>query len=387
MSEVLQRIEKTGPFLVEAAADCEAAGRLTDDVADRLRWTGVTRMLQPSDFGGAEAHPAEFFEAVMAVGAHSGAAGWVSGVVGVHPWELGLVDPSVQEQIWGEDADTWIASPYAPMGTARPEGDGWVLSGRWSFSSGTDHCQWIVLGGFVTDAEGQITDRSKAVRHFILPRSDYTIVPDSWNVMGLEGTGSNDIVIDGAYLPAERVVDPEALPGRERRSGNPLYRLPLATMFAGAITAGTLGLAQGALDSFVEDARVRVDSRGASASTNPYQLSVLGEASADIAASRLQFLTDINRVYDIAASGAEITPAVRLELRRNQVRSVRRAIAAVESLFIHAGGSSLRREHAFQRFWRDLHAAANHSSNSAEPMYQGYGLNLFGQPVPPGIKY
>lgn len=387
MSEVLQRIAKAGDLLAETSAACESAGRLTDEVADKLRWTGVTRMLQPKEFGGEEAHPVDFFEAVMSVGARSGAAGWVSGVVGVHPWEIALAPHSVQEQIWGDDVDTWIASPYAPMGTARPDGDGWRLSGRWSFSSGTDHCQWIVLGGFVTDADGHIADRSTAVRHFILPRSDYTIVDGSWEVMGLEGTGSKDIVIDGAWLPAERVIDPEALPGRAARADNPLYRLPLATMFAGAITASTLGLAQGALDTFIEDARVRVDSRGAAAVNNPFQLSVLGEASADIAASRLQFLDDIKRVYDAAAAGHEVTSALRLELRRNQVRSVRRSIASVESLFIHAGGGALRRQGALQRFWRDLHAAANHSSNSAEPMYQGYGLDLFGQPVPPGIKF
>ena len=116
-------------------------------------------------------------------------------------------------------------------------------------------------------------------------------------------------------------------------------------------------------------------------------MTTLGAAAADIDASRVQFLNDIKRVYDVAAAGAEVTPALRLEVRRNQVRAVRRAVEAVDDLFLHAGGSSLRRDQPFQRFWRDLHAGANHGSNTAEPTYEGYGLHLFGQPIPPGIRY
>ncbi|MCD4526589.1 hydroxylase [Nocardioides sp. cx-173] len=386
MTEVLERIEKQGDFLAESGPECERLGRLTDEVADRIRWTGVTRLLQPAEFGGDEVHPVEFFEAVLAVGARSGAAGWVSSVVGVHPWEMAMCDHDLQQAVWGEDPDTWIASPYAPMGRAKPEGEGWLLSGRWSFSSGTDHCQWIFLGGMLTDADGVVADPARAVRHFILPRSDYEIVADSWDVIGLEGTGSKDIVIKDAYISPDRLVDPQALPSAELRRTNPLYRMPFPTMFSGAITAGTLAIAEGALHAFVEHTRERVDARGAAVAGSPHQLAVLGAASSDIAASRLQFLNDINRVYEAGAKDA-LTPALRLEVRRNQVRSVRRAVDAVDELFMHAGGGALRRDLPFQRFWRDLHAAMNHINNAAELTYEGYGLQLFGQPVPAGVRY
>lgn len=389
MGEVRERIEQAGKFFAENAAANEELGRLTDEVADKIRWTGAARMLQPVEFGGYEAHPVEFMEALMELGTYSGAAGWVAGVVGVHPWEIGQVDHSVQEAIWGEDPDTWIASPYAPMGRARPEGDGWVLSGRWSFSSGTDHCRWAVLGGLLTDANGDVMRNGNPGRHFILPRSDYTIVEDSWDVIGLEGTGSKDVIVDGAFLPKERVVELEKLPETAPSLGRTatLYKMPFSTMFSGIIAAGTLGLACGALEAFVDYARDRIDHAGSAAVTNPHLLAVLGAASADVAASRLQFLNDINRVYDLVDSGAEASAALRLEVRRNQVGAVRRAVDAIDALFLHAGGSSLRRDQPFQRFWRDLHAAANHASNTAEPTYEGYGLHLFGQPIPPSIKF
>ena len=389
MLDVRERIDKVGDFFEESGAACEQLGRLTDEVADRLRWTGVVRMLQPVEFGGAEVHPVEWFEAVLDIGSRSGAIGWVASVVGVHPWEMAQVDHRVQEAVWGEDPDTWIASPYAPLGRARPEGDGYVLSGRWPFSSGTDHCQWIFLGGMLTDADGHVAEPGQAQRHFILPRSDYEIVADSWDVIGLEGTGSKDIVVRDAYVPAERVVWLDSLPAKRAELGrtNPLYAMPFPIMFSGAIAAGSLAITLGGLRAFNDFTRDRVDARGLAAVENPHQMAALGEASADIAASRLQFLNDINEVYKLAESGREITAAVRLEVRRNQVRLVRRAVDALDRLFLHAGGGSLRRQAPLQRFWRDAHAAVNHASNVAEPMYEGYAKNLFGLPIPPSIRY
>jgi len=388
MTEVRERIAKISDFLVENGAACEALGRLSDEAAEKLRWTGVVRMLQPVEFGGDEVDPVEFFEAVLDIGSRAGSIGWVSSVVGVHPWEMAQVDHSIQEAIWGEDPDTWIASPYAPMGRLRPDGDGYVANGRWSFSSGTDHCSWIILGAMITDADGNV-DRTKAPVHIILPRADYEIVPDSWQVIGLEGTGSKDIVIRDAYIPAERVVVPEDLPAKALELGrtNPLYRMPFAMMFSGAIAAGSLAISLGALRTFEDLARERVDAKGVAAASNPHQLVTLGEASADIEASRLQFLNDINEMHKLAVKGVEISASARLAVRRNQVRSVRRSMNAVDQLFLHAGGGSLRRDQPFQRFFRDMHAAMNHANNSAEPIYEGYGRNLFGLPVPPGIRY
>ena len=73
---------------------------------------------------------------------------------------------------------------------------GLSLTGEWQYSTGTDHCDWIILGGLVTNADGGF-DGFPDVRHFVLPRSDYEIVEDSWHVMGLAGTGSKNIRIDG----------------------------------------------------------------------------------------------------------------------------------------------------------------------------------------------
>src|SRR5699024_10738727 len=128
------------------------------------------------------------------------AAGWVSGVVGVHPWQLAMADPRVQDEGWGADDNTWMASPYMPDGMAIPIEGGYRMGGRWGFSSGTDHCQWAFLGAMKCDADGNVAD-PPTMLHVVIPRSEYWIVEDSWDVVGLRGTGSKDLVIDETFVP------------------------------------------------------------------------------------------------------------------------------------------------------------------------------------------
>jgi alkylation response protein AidB-like acyl-CoA dehydrogenase len=380
MTALLDRVEELADLLVEQAEEADALGHLPDRTHKALREAGIVRALQPRDFGGAEKHPREFFEAVLAVGARSASAGWVSSVVGVHSFEIAQGSRQVQQEIWGEDPDTWVASPYAPIGRAKPVDGGWSFSGRWPFSSGTDLCDWVVLGGMLTDESGAV--RADGLRHFILPRSDYTILHDSWNVVGLKGTGSKDVVIDGAFVPHHRLIDPADLASgaaaeQAGRGDVPLYRMPFHCMFSGAITAGTLAAAEGGLAAWLAYTRTRVSTRGITAATEPRQLNALGEAAADLQASRLQFLGDIERLYDAAASGRP-SLELRAEVRRNQVRVSRRAGEAVDRLVAQAGGSAMRVDNPIQRFWRDLHVALGHGANVAEQVYQATGAVAFG---------
>lgn len=388
--EVRDRIAPLAESLAKDAVECDRMGQLTPLSADALRSTGVVKMLQPAEFGGTESTPREFMEAVIELSAHSPSVGWVAGVVGVHPHEVALADHRLQSEIWGDDPDTWIASPYAPMGKARPVEGGYILNGHWVFSSGTDLCQWVTIGGFITEADGEsVTDRR--ARHFALPRSDYEIVPDSWNVVGLRGTGSKDLIVRDAFVPAYRVIDTEeitdgsaasSLPGRDNR----LYAMPRNVMFAGAVSAATLGICSGLLEAFIELTRTR-DGRYGKSSLDPYQLASLGQAAADIDASICHFLADIDRVYEQCVTGQTTPLSLRAEVRRNQVRATNRAVDAAATLFKVAGGVSLREDLDLERLWRDSQSAIHHIQNVQEPIFQAWGLDYFGHPVPASIKF
>ncbi|MCD9199827.1 acyl-CoA dehydrogenase family protein [Aeromicrobium wangtongii] len=374
--------------LLEADAPVsEELGRVSDEVAAELRASGVVRMLQPKDFGGFEDHPTDFLRVVHAIGQRNGAAGWVAGVVGVHPHELAQGSVEMQREIWGDDPDTWVASPYAPMGRARPVDGGYMFSGRWPFSSGTDHCQWVMIGGLITDQEGNVTDRETI--HFVIPRADYEIMHDSWNVMGLRGTGSKDIVVKDAFVPSHRLIRTNPVTdgsaGQVAGRDVPLYAMPRNVVFSGAITTATIALAQGTLASYVAWTRQR-SSRFGSASADPFQLSALGPAAADIDASFRHVLHDMDRAFDIVSSGRLLTLGERAEIRRNQVAASHRAAEAADQLFKVSGGSQIHAAHPMQRMWRDCQSALHHVQNYSGPLFQAYGLNHFGGQIPAAVK-
>jgi 3-hydroxy-9,10-secoandrosta-1,3,5(10)-triene-9,17-dione monooxygenase len=380
--EVVRKVADIAPRLAATAAETEQLGKLADESVKLMREAGVMRLLQPADFGGYAAHPRDFAEAVMAVAAQCGSTGWVCGVGGVHPWEMALMDRKLQEEVWGENPDTWIASPYAPQGVATPADGGYILRGRWNFSSGTDHCDWIFLGALVGDADGRPAEPMTAL-HVVLPRSDYTIVEDSWDVIGLCGTGSKDIVVDGAFIPGYRTVEAEEVAAgglAAERAGRTeaVYRLPFWAMFPLGITAAVIGIAEGALAAHIAYQRDRVSAMGTRIKDDPYVLYAISEAAAEIAASRTQLLDGISRLYDLVDAGEEITFEDRAVVRRNQTRSAWRAVAAVDEIFARSGGNAVRRHNVMQRFWRDAHVGLQHAIHIPGGIYHATALTMMG---------
>jgi 3-hydroxy-9,10-secoandrosta-1,3,5(10)-triene-9,17-dione monooxygenase len=380
--DVVRQVEEVAAQLAATAEETERLGKLSDESVKLVRQAGVMRMLQPTEFGGCAAHPCDFAEAVMAVAKVCGSTGWVCGVGGVHPWEMALMDRGLQTEVWGADPDTWIASPYAAQGVATPTDGGYILKGRWNFSSGTDHCDWIFLGALVGGADGKPAQPPKAL-HVVLPRADYTIVEDSWDVIGLCGTGSKDIIVDGAFIPAYRTIDTEEVfsgEGVAERAGrtDTVYKLPFWAMFPLGITAAVIGISEGALAAHLDYQRGRVTAMGTKIKDDPYVLYAISDAAAEIAASRTQLLDGIGRLYDLADAGRPITFEDRSLMRRNQVRSAWRAVAAVDEIFARSGGNAVRRQNVMQRFWRDAHVGLQHAIHTPGTLYHSTALTSMG---------
>ncbi|MER7692000.1 hydroxylase [Streptomyces sp. NPDC097610] len=387
--EVVQRVGQYGPKLAELAPGNEKLGKLSDETVGLLRSAGVLRLLQPVKFGGYAAHPRDFAEAVMAVARHDGAAGWVCGVVGVHPWEAAQMDPRVAQEIWGENPETWIASPYMPNGIAEPVDGGYVLSGRWPFSSGTDHADWVFLGALVGDGKGRPASPPQ-VLHVILPRSSYEIIDDSWDVIGLCGTGSKDVVVEGAFIPSYRTVNQDEVSAGEAAVSNgvgeALYRLPFTSMFPLGITSAVIGICEGALDIHLAQQRDRVAVTGVQVRDDPYVLYAAGEAAAEIAASRVQLIDGISRVYDRVVAGETVSIEERSDVRRNQVRCAWRAVSALDEIFARSGGNVIRRDNPLQRYWRDAHVGLSHMIHVPGVAYHANSLAQMGVDLPPQLR-
>lgn len=382
MHESIAAIHDAAEVLRAERAPSDAAGRLTDTAAKVLRSSGGFRLLQSADRGGFEADPRVFLEWVRTVGRYNASAGWIAGVVGVHPWEIALHDVRLQDEIFGSDPDTLTASPYAPQGRAVPADGGFVLSGRWQYSTGTDHCDWIILGGIVVDeGAGGMPD----YRHFILPRGDYTIVEDSWQVMGLQGTGSKDIVIEGSFVPEYRTVNHFALSDGElghRRAGTALYQLPFGCVFSAAIASGAFGIAQGTIDAYRDYVRTRVSTLGVVGVTDPFQQEALAEAEADLAAGIAHVDVMLGAWLERIAAGETITRSDRLEFRRNQVRAVQRVLFSIDKLMSRAGSAAVWTTRPLQQWWRDLRTGGTHISNVMDTIYTAWANDELDTGVP-----
>ncbi len=377
-AQVLAAVRELLPAIRERADQAEQQRRVPSETIKELDQAGMFALLRPKRYNGYESNPMDFYTAVREIGSACGSTGWVASVVGIHAWQLSLFPAKAQQEVWGEDPSTRISSSYAPTGqVSRVEG-GYRLSGRWSFSSGCDHAQWVFLGGMVPGDDGKPVDMCT----FLLPNTDYRI-DDVWDTIGLRGTGSNDILVEDVFVPTHRVLsfaDCSVLrcPGHEVNT-SPLYRMPFAAVFSNSITAPIIGMATGAYDHHVEWMRERVRiSYGQKAAEDSFAHVRLADAGSEIDAAWGQLERNIGELMSYANAGEDPPQDLRLRVRRDQVRGTERAIQAIDRLFENSGGKALKVGNPIQRFWRDAHGGRVHAVNDPERAKTMFGAGEFG---------
>ena len=383
---VLDGVRDLLPTLRDRADEAERLRVIPEASIKELEETGFFKLLQPRRFDGHEADPITFYTAVRDIASACGSTGWVSSVVGVHPWQVALFADEAQQAVWGEDTNTRLSSSYAPTGKARVTDGGYTLSGKWSFSSGCDHCAWVLLGGLVFDADGNVID----FKTFMVPREKYTII-DVWHMVGLSGTGSNDILVEDAFIPEAFTLSMGETgqcrgPGQEHNTAD-LYKLPFHSIFTGTITTPIIGMAMGAYAEHVEmqQARSRAAYLGEKASKDPFAMVRIGRASSEIDAAWALLVANIREEQEYVAKGERIPLRTRLKVRRDQVLGSQRAIDAIDELFEASGGRALAQGTYLQRAWRDAHAGRVHAANDPERALQMFGAHEFGHKVDPGM--
>jgi 3-hydroxy-9,10-secoandrosta-1,3,5(10)-triene-9,17-dione monooxygenase len=383
----LGRVRDLLPVVRERAAGAEKLRRLPDETFADLQEAGLFRALQPKRYGGYELDPAIFYQAVMEVGTVCGSSGWILGVIGVHNWHLAIFPPQAQEDVWGEDTSVQLSTSLAPTGTVERVDGGFRLSGRWSFSSGCDFCQWAVLGGLPPPAEG---GQPPDARVFLVPRRDY-VIDDNWHVMGLCATGSKDIVVNGAFVPEYRThsyLDAFHLkhPGAAINDA-PLYRLPFGLVFANGITAPAIGSALGALDAFREQSLKRTNVRDQSrVAEEPFTQYRLAEATAAVGAARDRVLGNFAEMMRLARAGEDIPLTMRARCKWDAGKAIDWSVKAVDWLFEASGGRGIFLDNPIQRAWRDVHAMRAHAGNNPERAAFVFARSEFGLP-PQDIRF
>lgn len=355
--------------------ESEKLGHVPHATVDLMRDAGVFRALTPVQHGGLEISPAKLFEGMMLVASADSSAAWIGGQLNVHSFEIALMDPRMQDEFWANGPDTVASSSYAPIGKVRTVAGGYELTGRWTFSSGVDHADWVLLGG--------------GTRNFVVPKSDIEVDHGSWDVCGLAGTGSKAVVLKDVFVPEYRTHDLSDT-YHDRNPGwavndRPLYHLSWLGIFNSTPTNSTIGTAMAALDYFFSQSKIRYSKMGtgAAVSENPFMHLKLAQAYSAVRMVRQRHLDNWASLFDKACAGEEITLLDKLKVRFEAAETNATCFKAVTDIWPLAGARALERDNFIQMAMRDLMAMRNHGSAGLEMAASMYMKQLFDLPAPP----
>jgi alkylation response protein AidB-like acyl-CoA dehydrogenase len=390
--------KRIAPVLDEiraTARDTEKAGRVPARNIDLLRDVGYFDIVKPRRFGGDQGSFAELVDANIELSSACASTGWVAGLLSAHQWLLAMFDERVQQEVWGTNPDALVCGSYAPTRMAERVEGGFRLSGDWAFASGCENAQWALCAAIIPP----IIEGARAVPSFLLvPASDYTIA-ETWDVVGLAGTGSKSLILKDVYVPEHRILAfPDATtgrtPGGRGYEGVGLFNIPLLMGIPFCLGSAAIGAAKGALTSYLDHMGTRI-TRGAVAGGNnkiaefpTIQLRV-AEASASIDAAREIMLRDVAWAQQLAQARengtVEITEEDRILARRTQSFAVSLSLQAVEALNASTGGLGLQMSNPVQRAWRDANAVGRHISMNWDAVGTMVGQHLLG--LPPKGQY
>jgi 3-hydroxy-9,10-secoandrosta-1,3,5(10)-triene-9,17-dione monooxygenase len=380
--ELVERARAMIPALKERGAKAEADRKIPEETIREFQEAGFFDILKPRRWGGFEMDPRVFYRVQMTIAEGCMSSAWVFGVVGVHPYQLGLFASQAQEDVWSEDASTLISSSYQPVGIVKRVEGGFDLSGQWGFSSGCEHCDWVFLGAMIPpEEEGGPPD----MRTFLLPRSDYQII-DKWHTYGLRGTGSQDILVDNAFVPEHRThrgVDGFLCknPGQAENDGD-IFKLPWAQIFVRAVSTASIGAARGALAAFLDIASKKVSTNtGKASKSDPFAQMSAAKTKAEL--DEMCNTLDHNFEHMLAAvrKGGEISIDDRMLYRYQSSCVSRRCAELVDPLVQHLGGKSVYLDSPIVRYWLDLNAARAHVANTPTLLGVSIGAKSLGEDV------
>jgi 3-hydroxy-9,10-secoandrosta-1,3,5(10)-triene-9,17-dione monooxygenase len=381
--EAMRRAREIVPILRERAQRAEDARMLIRENEQLLHESGLFRFHQPKMFGGMELP----FVAVVDIPAELArgcpSTAWSVGNVACHHWILGYYEPETQREVWDANPDALIASSIAlAAGRARKAEGGFIVSGRWPFSSAVDNCEWNMLAVSVYGDDGKT---AIDWRLCLVPKSDYQII-DTWYAMGMAATGSKDVAVSELFVPERRALPLARCRGGREHPGaalnpGPLYGIPIVAASSHPLAPAALGAAEGAYELFLEAMAKRAGTYTGARVADFQAVQIKVARARCLIDSARSFLRQSAIEFQATAERNEAPDLqTKLRFRAHSAFAVNQSREAVETLWSCYGAQGLYTRDPLQRHLRDVLAINQHFSFNFDIAGAAYGLHALGGP-------
>ncbi len=341
------------------------SGSLSADVVGAIRSSGLTGMALPDALGGFASPPVATTEVLERIASSDAASAWIVLIASTTSLNAAFLRRDVAAEVFAEGAHSLNVGVLAPSGVGVPADGGYRVSGRWTFCSGSLHADWITVGFRV---EG-----SDELRSGFFPASQVQIM-DTWSVLGLDATGSNDIILGNVFVPAERTWSLDDQPWTDE----PLFRFPIYGLLAVGVAAVMVGVARGAIDDLVELAREKTPTGSRrKLADRPMIQEAVARSEAQVGAARAYLRGETEAAWDHALGGGEIDADVRARLRMAASHAAEASVDVVTRMFRAAGGTAVYKTGRLEQRLRDVNTAAQHMM-VAQPTWEVAGRALLG---------
>lgn len=374
---------RLAPAVRAASGEAEQTRQTPPALAAAITKAGIYQMYLPRSMGGPETPPLTAFRVVEELSKADGSVGWCAMIATAISLNAGRLPVEVGRELAGTPADYRGAGSARVGGNAWPVEGGYRVKGRWNFASGIQNANWLYCTCVMMDGDTPRVTVAGApmLRAVWVPREQVTIV-DTWLVMGMRGTGSQDFTVDDVFVPADRGCLPDAPPCET----GPLFnqRAWYVTLWTPS-AANALGIARGAIDSLAEIATTEASTLSTQLLRDrPMVQARIGEAEAIVNAARAYVFDTVGRLWDTLCAGKEPSDREIAQARLALVHAMHESVRAVDKVFHAAGTNAIYTRLPLERAFRDVHVAMQHGA--ALPVYfEAAGKLLMGlRPSEPG---
>jgi len=374
--EIALRVSAIAPTLSGNLQACVQARSVAPESMKAMVEAGLFRICQPARVGGYELSLRVQYDTVAALSQICPSSGWIVMVMGAHHFCLGAWPERAQQEVFAGAGEGLVSGTLAWQGKARAVQDGYRVDGRWQFCSGVDRSNWVILGCADAETGGPGV-------HVVVPR-DQIIVDDTWYVLGMEGTGSKDVLAKDLFVPKHRAIDTRELmkgssPYTLNHATN-VYRVSADSMLSGSVPAAVLGSAKLALEKFVERTRERraIVTGARKAEHGPTQLR-LAESMAEVQCAELLIHDYAELMAQVAESGQGATDmGYRARVKWQAAYAAELCRRAVSRLFAGSGAHAVYDSAPLQAAFRNVNVGAQHASIDFDTSGELYGRMRLG---------